>query len=124
MCSRYVESRDDNQLLGRDIANPSDNCDPFSKAFDKNLNETLPVVPCGVIANSLFNDTFKEQIFLFLQQSNKFNDITNNFTKQFFTLKFFQLLLLRPLEKKSKKHKLREALHESIKIRSFHICHG
>ena len=30
-----------------------------SKAFDPVTNSTLPVAPCGAIANSMFNDTFE-----------------------------------------------------------------
>jgi hypothetical protein len=51
---RYVKSRDDEQLLGRfgdpSAPSPSD-CAPFGNVGDKTI------VPCGAIANSLFNDT-------------------------------------------------------------------
>lgn len=52
---RYVKSRDDDQLLGRfgapDAEPPSD-CKPFDRRpGGKNI------VPCGAIANSLFNDS-------------------------------------------------------------------
>lgn len=47
---RYVKSRDDNQLLG-EFGIPSTDCAPF------NENNGKPIVPCGAIANSLFNDT-------------------------------------------------------------------
>jgi len=50
---RYVKSRDDKQLLGH-RGNPSSDCEPF--AWDK---DHRPIVPCGAIANSLFNDTFE-----------------------------------------------------------------
>lgn len=48
---RYVKSRDDNQLLG-EFGSVSSDCVPF----DKNDKEQR-IVPCGAIANSLFNDT-------------------------------------------------------------------
>lgn len=46
---RYVKSRDDSQLLGN--VNPSvvQDCSPFDRSDD------LPIVPCGAIANSMFN---------------------------------------------------------------------
>lgn len=48
---RYVKSRDDNQLLGEFTNTPSTDCTPFHD------NNGRPIVPCGAIANSLFNDT-------------------------------------------------------------------
>ncbi|CAO1435244.1 unnamed protein product [Diamesa serratosioi] len=48
---RYVKSRDDEQLLGNFKDNPSSDCGPFA------LSEGKTIVPCGAIANSLFNDT-------------------------------------------------------------------
>lgn len=47
---RYVKSRDDNQLLG-DFSSASSDCSPFHEVNGK------MIVPCGAIANSLFNDT-------------------------------------------------------------------
>lgn len=47
---RYVRSRDDNQLLGQLSPNPSSDCQPFA------FNGSLPIAPCGAIANSLFSD--------------------------------------------------------------------
>lgn len=49
---RYVKSRDDNQLLGEFTSPVSSDCKPF----DVNESGTA-IVPCGAIANSLFNDT-------------------------------------------------------------------
>jgi hypothetical protein len=49
---RYVKSRDDNQLLGEFTNPPSTDCAPFDQV------NGMPIVPCGAIANSLFNDTF------------------------------------------------------------------
>jgi LEM3 (ligand-effect modulator 3) family / CDC50 family len=51
---RYVKSRDDNQLLGELSQTVSSDCSPF----DRDVNGK-PIVPCGAIANSLFNDTLK-----------------------------------------------------------------
>lgn len=53
---RYMDSRDDGQMVGRkkNLKNPSSYCSPFIK------NENgLPIAPCGAVANSMFNDTFK-----------------------------------------------------------------
>jgi hypothetical protein len=50
---RYVTSRDDAQLRGDLSGSPSDDCKPYSEAQGKKI------VPCGAIANSLFNDTFE-----------------------------------------------------------------
>jgi len=49
---RYVKSRDDHQLLGS-LDSQSTECEPFLS--DPETKQT--VVPCGAIANSLFNDT-------------------------------------------------------------------
>lgn len=52
---RYVKSRDDSQLYGSKSI--SQDCEPFAY---KNVNgRNLPIAPCGAIANSLFNDTFR-----------------------------------------------------------------
>ncbi|XP_062254168.1 cell cycle control protein 50B [Platichthys flesus] len=52
---KYSASKDLTQLSG-DLANfkaPSDDCYPYDYSAQK------PIVPCGSIANSMFNDTFK-----------------------------------------------------------------
>jgi hypothetical protein len=49
---RYVKSRDDNQLLGEFESTTTD-CAPF------NENNGKKIIPCGAIANSLFNDTLR-----------------------------------------------------------------
>ncbi|XP_061652125.1 cell cycle control protein 50B isoform X1 [Phyllopteryx taeniolatus] len=52
---RYGVSRDDNQLYG-DLTyfkKPFDQCEPYR--YDSN---NQPIVPCGSVANSMFNDTF------------------------------------------------------------------
>ncbi|KAK7882398.1 hypothetical protein WMY93_028572 [Mugilogobius chulae] len=52
---RYMDSRDDGQMVGRKtrLKNPSSYCKPF----DKN-EHGLPIAPCGAVANSMFNDSF------------------------------------------------------------------
>ncbi|XP_032385129.1 transmembrane protein 30C [Etheostoma spectabile] len=52
---RYMDSRDDGQMVGRkkNLKNPSSYCEPFMK--DQN---GLPIAPCGAVANSIFNDSF------------------------------------------------------------------
>lgn len=57
---RYVKSRDDKQLLGFKSALSKD-CEPFKMRDVKeggSAAKTMPIAPCGAIANSLFNDTF------------------------------------------------------------------
>ncbi|XP_059668791.1 putative ALA-interacting subunit 2 [Cornus florida] len=49
---RYVKNRSDQQLLHGLKYNDTSSCRP------EELNNGLPVVPCGLIAWSLFNDTF------------------------------------------------------------------
>jgi len=49
---RYVKSRSDPQLQGGGYAASLSNCDPLEKWDNKIL------YPCGLIANSFFNDTF------------------------------------------------------------------
>lgn len=51
---RYVKSRDDNQLLGEFSAEASTDCIPF-----RENGQLKTIVPCGAIANSLFNDTLR-----------------------------------------------------------------
>jgi hypothetical protein len=48
---RYVKSRSDPQLSGDDISSVS-SCDPLDSYSG------VPLYPCGLIANSVFNDTF------------------------------------------------------------------
>ncbi|XP_069563216.1 cell cycle control protein 50B [Brachyistius frenatus] len=52
---KYGVSKDDNQLSGdlTYFTSPSDTCDPYRNDNGK------PIVPCGSVANSMFNDTFK-----------------------------------------------------------------
>ncbi|VDM23873.1 unnamed protein product [Toxocara canis] len=50
----YIKSRNDMQLYGN--VNETADCEPFAR---KNVSgHMLAIVPCGSIANSMFNDTF------------------------------------------------------------------
>lgn len=49
---RYVKSRNDQQLRDKNEANETNYCDPEKTTDGK------PIVPCGLIAWSLFNDTY------------------------------------------------------------------
>lgn len=60
---RYVKSFDQDQLAGNYRSNSSvsgSDCDPLT--IDPNTNKAY--YPCGVIANSVFNDTFHSPIAL------------------------------------------------------------
>merc|ERR1712088_578445 len=51
---RYVKSRSEAQLLGKiETKTTGGDCEPF--ATDKETGK--PIMPCGAIANSLFNDS-------------------------------------------------------------------
>ncbi|KAJ6849339.1 ALA-interacting subunit 1-like [Iris pallida] len=50
---RYVKSRNDAQLRDASKENQTTNCEP-----EKNAPDGSPIVPCGLIAWSLFNDTY------------------------------------------------------------------
>lgn len=54
---RYVKSRSDKQLAGAEYTDSSavSDCDPLRTATDGNVTRLLD--PCGLIANSYFNDT-------------------------------------------------------------------
>jgi len=49
----YVKSRDNAQLAGKQVSSLNGDCQPYDQNGGKNI------APCGTIANSLFNDTFK-----------------------------------------------------------------
>jgi len=53
---RYVKSRDDSQLSGQSAG--SDSCDPITSTQMTSTTPKLYYYPCGLIANSFFNDTF------------------------------------------------------------------
>ena len=58
---RYVKSLDTDQLLGRNVTSDtidSGNCDPLRLKPDEPGMPRKPFYPCGLIANSFFNDTF------------------------------------------------------------------
>ncbi|XP_061100593.1 cell cycle control protein 50B [Conger conger] len=52
---RYAVSRDDSQLSGvlANFKTPDDSCSPYE------FSQNKPIAPCGSIANSMFNDSFK-----------------------------------------------------------------
>lgn len=52
---RYVKSRDDSQMYGSKSV--SQDCEPY--AYKTVNGHRMPIAPCGAIANSLFNDTFR-----------------------------------------------------------------
>ena len=59
---RYVKSLDTDQLLGHAVPASTIStsaCDPL-----RNDEHGKPYYPCGLIANSLFNDTFASPVFL------------------------------------------------------------
>ena len=53
-CCRYVKSRSDKQLRREAAEGDTTNCYPEDKTKDNK-----PIVPCGLIAWSLFNDTYR-----------------------------------------------------------------
>ncbi|KAH9287845.1 hypothetical protein KI387_031962 [Taxus chinensis] len=53
----YVKSRNDEQLRNSGSANETDSCKP-----EATTGNNLPIVPCGLIAWSLFNDTYNFSI--------------------------------------------------------------
>lgn len=69
---RYVQSLDEGQLKGahRSLSQlvGSGDCDPLAG------NGTLPYYPCGLIANSLFNDTFESPVMVNSQKGKGDND--------------------------------------------------
>lgn len=78
---RYVKSRSDTQLRSRKSENDTSACDP-----EGTTSNGSPIVPCGLIAWSLFNDTYtfsvnskalevsKKNIAWKSDQDNKFGD--------------------------------------------------
>ncbi|KDN40359.1 Lem3/Cdc50 [Tilletiaria anomala UBC 951] len=66
---RYVKSLDTDQLLGKyrsvdDLSKGT--CKPVDQTTvqQNGQNVTLPIWPCGLIANSIFNDTFSNPVLL------------------------------------------------------------
>lgn len=54
---RYVKSRDDKQLRNKASENDVSTCSP--EDYTPNEMGHKPIVPCGLIAWSMFNDTYK-----------------------------------------------------------------
>jgi len=74
---RYTRSLDTDQLKGKDrSANSLDSgdCKPLAKENDK------PIYPCGLIANSMFNDTIGQPVLL--------NTLGNGETNQTYTFSY------------------------------------
>ena len=74
---RYVKSKSDDQLNGKDInlaqMKDSQDCDPAITNRQMNKNESVNgdildlddiAIPCGLIAKSYFNDNFKDWIYI------------------------------------------------------------
>lgn len=74
---RYVASYYDKQLKGDDVNTESNvkdsSCDPLTVDSDQN---NLPYYPCGLIANSLFNDTFFSPVQLNTQGGSSASNVT------------------------------------------------
>ena len=86
---RYVKSKSDDQLNGKDITyeamKDSQDCDPVITNKDmektisitnKELQEKDVAIPCGLIAKSFFNDNYKKWELLSKFEDDK-NDIIN-----------------------------------------------
>jgi len=58
---RYVSSRSDPQLSGQGLSSSLSSCDPIETRTDS-TGQQLVIVPCGLIANSFFNDTFSASV--------------------------------------------------------------
>ncbi|KAL8989467.1 MAG: hypothetical protein Q9177_001646 [Variospora cf. flavescens] len=72
---RYVKSLDSAQLKGEAVSGGTiddSDCDPLKVDSQKR-----PYYPCGLIANSLFNDTFNRPLLLNLQSRNQMNQTYN-----------------------------------------------
>ena len=57
---RFVKSRSDEQLAGKDPANTF--CDPRLEVLNASTGEKSRVNPCGLMAWSLFNDTYAFEV--------------------------------------------------------------
>lgn len=62
-----MKSRDYRQLRGFLDREPSRNCQPFAY-----INDTIPIAPCGAIANSMFTD----EIELFKKENTTYAPVT------------------------------------------------
>lgn len=78
---RYVNSFLDKQLKGDAVDGSTingSNCDPLAHDLSTTVNPR-PIYPCGLIANSMFNDTFSNPVMLNSQSGdNKTYEMTNN----------------------------------------------
>ncbi|OIW31572.1 Lem3/Cdc50 [Coniochaeta ligniaria NRRL 30616] len=78
---RYVNSFLDKQLKGDAVDGSTINgstCDPLTHDLSTTDNPR-PIYPCGLIANSLFNDTFSNPVMLNTQSGdNKTYEMSNN----------------------------------------------
>ncbi len=78
---RYVKSLDSDQLKGTAVKNTSlGACSPLDTNSGKD-KDGKPYYPCGLIANSVFNDTFLNPVQLNLRYNTKSN-ITYNMTNK------------------------------------------
>lgn len=73
---RYVKSLSTDQFKGKivsiDTLDRDDQCKPVARSP---TNPNMPIYPCGLIANSMFNDTFLSPVLL-----NPANSNSNNLT--------------------------------------------
>ncbi|KAL8948465.1 MAG: hypothetical protein Q9222_005353 [Ikaeria aurantiellina] len=72
---RYVKSLDTDQLKGDAVSSGTiskSNCDPLRLDSEKR-----PYYPCGLIANSLFNDSFSKPVLLNVEGRNQMNQTYN-----------------------------------------------
>ncbi|KAL9042349.1 MAG: hypothetical protein Q9180_000660 [Flavoplaca navasiana] len=78
---RYVKSQDTNQLKGDAVSKEaieSSNCDPLRINNDEGTADRgRPFYPCGLIANSLFNDSFSNPVLLNVNGRNAMNQTYN-----------------------------------------------
>ncbi|CAI8017185.1 Cell cycle control protein 50A [Geodia barretti] len=76
---RYLNSWDPAQLRGDNFRSPDSNCRPLVRYRDNdnemNNASRLPIVPCGIIANSWFNDSFH---YLHNEELNETIDLSRN----------------------------------------------
>jgi hypothetical protein len=82
---RYVQSFDQSQLKGtfRDAsAIGGSGCDPLRLGrLNSSSDPELPYYPCGLIANSIFNDTFLQPVLL-NPQGDSASNVTYNMTNK------------------------------------------
>ncbi|KAF2213340.1 hypothetical protein CERZMDRAFT_111641 [Cercospora zeae-maydis SCOH1-5] len=83
---RYVQSFDQAQLKGTFRSNSSiagSDCDPLKTGrINGTVGEEKAYYPCGLIANSLFNDTFANPVLLNAAGQSTAGNVTYNMTNQ------------------------------------------